>query len=176
MKKLKELILFVSDLCKDDPAYGATKLNKILFIVDFMAYSVWGDSITRARYFHLAKGPAPKEMVKAQKELIAEGRARLVERSYFGKKQKRLVTLKGPDTSIFTTEELDFVRDSIAHLQGLGATELSNWTHTLIPWVYTRDKEEIPYHTVFDMYHVPVRRDGIIWGQKELEKLSKATA
>ena len=174
MMKLKELILFVSELCKDDPEFGATKLNKILFVVDFMAYSVWGDSITGATYFHLPNGPAPKQMVKALAELAAEKRAHIEERPYFGKIQKRLVPLTGSNTRDFTKEQLDFVGDAIAHLKGLGAADLSNWTHTLMPWVYTRDKEEIPYNTVFNMFKVPVRRDGIIWGQKELEKLGAA--
>jgi len=174
MKKLKELILFVSDLCKDDSEYGATKLNKILFLVDFFAYSAYGKSITGATYFHLANGPAPKEMLRAQNALIAEGRADINERPYFGRTQKRLVALEGADMSIFTADELALVKDVICHLRGIGGKRLSEWSHELIPWLYTRDKEDIPYYTVFDLYSVPVRRDGIVWGQKELESLGKA--
>ncbi len=173
MKKLKELILYVSELCKDDPEYGATKLNKILFVVDFMSYSIYGNSITGSTYFHLPKGPAPKEMVKAQEQLIAEGRATIEERPYYGRIQKRLVALTVSDTTIFSPPELALVRDGVTQLRGIGATDLSNWTHTLTAWVNTRDREVIPYHTVFDMYRVPVRRDGVIWGQKELDRLSK---
>jgi hypothetical protein len=37
-EKLRELILYVSTLSKDDDNFGATKLNKLLFYADFLAY------------------------------------------------------------------------------------------------------------------------------------------
>jgi len=168
MKKLKELVLYVSETCKDDPEFGAIKLNKILFLADFFAYSAFGKSISGATYFHISNGPAPKQMLAAQEELFAEGRAKIEERQYFGKTQKRIVTLKGPNTSIFSAAELSLVQDVITHLRGIGGKQLSDWTHTLIPWLYTKDREDIPYNTVFTMFNVPVRIDGIIWGQKEV--------
>lgn len=168
MKKLKELVLYVSEASKDDPEFGATKLNKVLFLADFLAYSAFGNSISGATYFHISNGPAPKQMLAAQEGLIAEGRATIEQRQYFGKTLKRLVALKGPDTSIFTADELNLVQDVITHLRGIGGKQLSDWTHTLIPWLYTKDREDIPYNTVFTMFNVPVRRDGIIWGQTEL--------
>jgi uncharacterized phage-associated protein len=172
MKKLKELVLYVSEASREDPEFGATKLNKILFFVDFLAYSAFGHPISGATYFHLSNGPALRQMLAAQDALIAEGRATIEEQPYFGKMLKRMVALKGPDTSIFTAEELKLVQDVIVHLRGIGGKQLSDWTHTLIPWLYSEDKEDIPYNTVFTMFNVPVRRDGVIWGQKELEARS----
>ena len=36
-ERLGELILYVADKCADDPRFGATKLNKILWWSDFQA-------------------------------------------------------------------------------------------------------------------------------------------
>jgi len=55
--KMAELILYVSDRCQLDPAYGSTKLNKILFYADFLYYAKHGTSITGQEYMRLDKGP-----------------------------------------------------------------------------------------------------------------------
>ena len=36
--KLKELMLYVADKCSQDPNFGATKLNKILWWANFLAF------------------------------------------------------------------------------------------------------------------------------------------
>jgi len=170
-KKLKELILYIAEVCKNDSEFGATKLNKILFVIDFYAYSVLGRPITEATYFHLPKGPAPKQLLVAQEELIAEGRATIEKRAFFGKTQKRLIPLRGPNISMFLKDELNLIEDAIKATGGLNGRELSDWTHRLTPWMLTEEKEEIPFFTVFTMFEKPVGRDGLAWGTKELEKL-----
>lgn len=169
--KLKELILYVAEVCKNDSSFGATKLNKILFVIDFYAYSVLGHSITEATYFHLPKGPAPKQLLGVQDELICEERAIMEERPFYGRTQKRLVPLQGPNSSIFQKDELNLIEEAIKGTCGFNAIELSDWTHRLLPWMLTEYKEEIPFYTVFTMFDVPVGRDGLAWGTQELEKL-----
>lgn len=174
MRKLKELTLHISDVCQDDPEFGATKLNKILFVSDFFAYSVFGKSITGENYFHLPKGPAPKKMKRIQAELIVEGRAEIVDRPYFGRTQKRLVPKKGANTTLFEQEELDLVKDVVNSMRGITAKEISDWIHQLLPWLLTEDREDIPYHTTFAMFHVPTSRPGLIWGLNRLMQLKES--
>jgi len=171
MKKLKELILHIAETCKDDPEFGATKLNKILFFADFLAYGINQKSITGEKYYHLPNGPTPKKLKRAQEELKSSGRAKIEERPYFGRTQKRLIPLQGPDTSMFDQEELDIVDMSIKLLQGLNASQVSDATHRLLPWLLTESDEEIPYHATFSMFLVPVRQEGITWAHEELERL-----
>ena len=45
--RLLELILYVAEKCQDDPKFGATKLNKILWWADFLAYAQHGTPITQ---------------------------------------------------------------------------------------------------------------------------------
>ncbi|MHA1331779.1 MAG: Panacea domain-containing protein [Candidatus Hodarchaeales archaeon] len=171
MRKLRELVLHIAEICKNDPEFGATKLNKILFFADFYAYSVFGKSITEEKYFHLPKGPAPKRMKQVEEELKSSGRAKIEERLYFGKKQRRLVPQADANTSIFQQKELDLVTDVIEALRGINASDISAWTHKLLPWLLTNDREEIPYNTAFSMYHVPTSKRGLNWGEKRLKEL-----
>jgi hypothetical protein len=61
-EKLRELILYVSTLSENDPNIGATKLNKLLFYTDFLAYQKFGSAITGQEYQALRQGPAPKRL------------------------------------------------------------------------------------------------------------------
>jgi hypothetical protein len=173
--KLKELSLYVAEKSKEDPSFGATKLNKILFIADFHFYGLTGKAITEAEYVHRDKGPAPRRMPIILENLEAEGRAIIEERSSWGYKQKRLVPLKGPDTSSFSGDELSFVDAVITFFSSYNATDLSLWTHKLTNWLSTTEGEAIPYPSVFLMYDLPVEKAGIDWAREELKRL-QATA
>ncbi|MDQ3524454.1 MAG: Panacea domain-containing protein, partial [Chloroflexota bacterium] len=59
-------MLYVAQRSKDDPFFGATKLNKIVYHVDFGAYRRWLRPITGHAYFRLKEGPAPQALVKVR--------------------------------------------------------------------------------------------------------------
>jgi hypothetical protein len=173
-KKLKELILYIAEKCKDDASFGATKLNKILFISDFNCFGLSGHSITDSKYMHKPNGPVAKRTLPAIHALIEEGRAKEVEDTYFGHVRRRVVPLTGSNTSMFSEDELSLVEDAIEKTRYLTATELSQWTHTLIPWLITTEGEEIPYSSVFVINDLPVESEGIRWARKRLAELERA--
>jgi hypothetical protein len=41
-EKFKELVLYLAEKCETDPSFGVTKLNKLLYYCDFVAYSELG--------------------------------------------------------------------------------------------------------------------------------------
>jgi hypothetical protein len=148
--KFKELMLYIADQCQGDPYFGATKLNKILFFSDFFAYALYGQPITGAMYQRLEKGPAPKQLLPSQKELIGEKRAEVIERMRFNRKQKRLIAKVAPRLSRFTPDEIALVDHIMEWLAGKTALETSNVSHdTCLGWQLAGDKQEIPYEAVF---------------------------
>jgi hypothetical protein len=44
--KLKELVVYLSSLSEGDEYWGAVKLNKLLFYIDFVASRRFGKSVT----------------------------------------------------------------------------------------------------------------------------------
>src|ERR1039458_8064113 len=100
-EKFTELVLYVADQSADDPGFGATKLNKILFFSDFLSYAQRGKSITGAVYQKLPYGPAPRPLVPIQEQLVASGDADLVPADRFGHVQKRLVARRDPNVDLF---------------------------------------------------------------------------
>ena len=61
MRKLGEMIILIAEKSASDAFFGATKLNKILFLIDFNAFALWGRSSSGTIYQHLQFGPVPSD-------------------------------------------------------------------------------------------------------------------
>jgi Protein of unknown function (DUF4065) len=147
--KLKELILYISKKCENHTKFGATKLNKILFYADFMAYAQRGRAVTGATYFKLPMGPAPKKLIPAIKALEKSGDIVLQERRIFSRTQKRWIALREPDLSLFDGFEIALVDEVIEALKERNAESVSDLSHEFVGWQIVKEEEEIPYETVF---------------------------
>lgn len=145
LDRLKELIVYIAERCKDDPRFGAIKLNKILYYADTGAYLRLGKPITEATYQHLPEGPAPRELLIAQRELLDDGAVGQEQRVYYNHVQKPLVARRGPDLSHFDQSELDIVDEVIKDLWNMNGKEASDRTHQEWGWRLTADGDEIPY-------------------------------
>lgn len=144
-EKMAELILYVSDRCQLDPAYGATKLNKILFYADFQHYAKHGKSITGQEYMRLNQGPVPRHLVPIRKRLVATHELVVRELPYGTRRQKRPISLRDADLSGFNGEEIATVDAVIHQLWGMTAGEVSEKSHRFEGWKLARDRETIPY-------------------------------
>lgn len=159
-QKFKELVLHIASKSQDDPKFGATKLNKILFFSDFLAYAHLGTAITGAEYQRLAKGPAPRAMVPVRNEMLENGDIRIEEREYFGRQQSRVVPLRLPTHSVFTMNEIALVDNIIEQLRHHDAVSISDLSHEAsMAWQAAFDGETIPYSTVFVSVRPPTPSD-----------------
>jgi antitoxin SocA-like protein len=149
-KRFKELVLYVSQKCANDPTFGATKLNKILFYADFLAYANLGEPITGFEYQKLRWGPAPRRLIPVQAEMIERGELVLQPVHLLGGKiQKRTINLRNPDLSVFKAEEIALVDEVIEALQSARAEAVSELSHRLVGWKVVQEGESIPYNTIF---------------------------
>lgn len=147
--KLGELILYISAQSEDDPRYGATKLNKILFWSDFIAYGQTGKSITGQPYQRLKWGPAPRRLLPVRNALKDAEALAIQTRDYGGNKQERPIALRVADLSAFTGEEIALVQRTIKDLWDGNATEVSELSHRTSAWQLAHDGEDIPLESVF---------------------------
>ncbi|NOY30424.1 MAG: SocA family protein, partial [Planctomycetes bacterium] len=128
-----------------DGPFGATKLNKLLFFSDFLAYRKFGKSITGHPYQKLNKGPAPRALVPIREQLEAEEAIALAERDYHGYPQKRVLALREADLSRFSSDEIALVTALIEEYWGRTATQLSDLSHEFRGWQLAEYGEDIPY-------------------------------
>src|SRR5690349_20186889 len=96
--RFKELILYICQKCATDPKFGATKLDKLLYFSDFLAYAQLGELITGFEYRRLPNGPAPRRFVSVRDDMVARrdlGFQTVPVRG--GRTQNRAINLRTPD-------------------------------------------------------------------------------
>ncbi|HXZ79542.1 MAG TPA: Panacea domain-containing protein [Terriglobales bacterium] len=148
--KLAELILYISQKCATDPKFGAVKLNKILYLSDFLAFGNWGEAITAVPYQHLRMGPAPARLLPIREELQKSGKLVLQTLPLkSGKRQVRTVNLVDPDLKVFSGREIALVDSIIADLWNMDAEESSEFSHRFVGWKMTKEGDPIPYGSIF---------------------------
>lgn len=171
--KLQELILYISQKCEDDPRFSDTKLNKILFLADFRAYGYRGESITGSQYIHNHYGPTARAMMPARNKLEEAGRFHMEERRFFEQKQNRPIANSNPNLAVFEKDEIELVDQIIEEFWDYTANQLSEETHTYIPWMVTEQGEEIPYNAVYVLKEVPVGKADLLWAEKVLAEIDQ---
>lgn len=148
-QKFKELVLYLAEKSADDPSFGDTKLNKLLFFSDFLAYAVYGRPITGAVYQKLEHGPAPRRLLPARRELVEARDATVVKR---GRAYARTVTVnrRPADTRLFDPDELDLVDEIVELLRTHDATDVSDFSHQFSAgWKLGKPGDDIPYDSIF---------------------------
>ena len=168
VEKMGELILYFSDKSCDDPYFGSTKLNKLLFLADFWAYAHLGKSITGVTYVHQEHGPtpAPKLFLEVRNTLVSGGRLNMRQEDTFRGLRSRPQALQPPKTECFTSKELDVCNAALDELRHMSAVEASVWSHDFLGWRFTDEGQEIPYSSVFLWRKEPVTVGDLDWARK----------
>lgn len=148
-ERLRELILYIAEKSKDDPKFGATKLNKLLFYADFIFFAQNGRPLTRAQYKKLPRGPVPTSVNELKVEMERAGDATVVNEGLAPYIRERVFPLREARVDdYFTPSEIALVDEVIRTLRDLNASETSEMSHDFA-WQITGDYELIPYDAVF---------------------------
>jgi hypothetical protein len=148
-KKFRELILYIAKKCADDPDFGKTKLNKILFYSDFLAFFRTGELITGQEYMRIQHEPGPRKLKPTLERMEEKGDLKIRRERKFDLHRERVLALREPNLADFSDQHLDIVDQVIQLLWGRTNTEVSQLSHANIGWKLARHKETIPYETVF---------------------------
>jgi len=147
--KFKELVLYIAGKCSDDPDYGATKLNKILFYSEFHSYGKYGESITKMPYFRLENGPAPKYMKPIRDQMLEDKEIVIHLKPRFSYTQHRVVPLREANLQKLNARDITIVDEVISALRGVNADRVSRYSHLEVGVHVASEREEIPYQSVF---------------------------
>lgn len=139
--KTKQLILYLAS--KGD--VGKTKLMKLLYLVDFIAYEKRGKPITNDTYEHWDLGPVPRNIWKKFNELTSKILEQEVHERNTGKYHK-LVPKIAPNIAVFTKAEREVIESVIEEYGNLHQRELVQIVNKELPYRITQKDEVIPYH------------------------------
>ena len=169
--KLCELMLYIALRSEGDPHFGSTKLNKLLFACDFLAFRNLGESITNEAYQKLPHGPAARAYLPIVKALQAKGDAVVTPVSKLSYRQDRLVPLRDPDLSCFSAIQIALVDEVLEHWRAATAKQIEDWSHEFPGWQAAAPGESIPYETVFIGERRPMSLEEAQFGEQLADEL-----
>lgn len=166
-RKFKALVHYVCDQCADPTMLGATKLNKVLWYSDTLAYRLRGKSISgETVYIKRQYGPVPKQILQTLEELERGGALKIRETPYFNKKKREFIALESSDPSVFTDEERDIIDIVISAIcKDHTASSISEMSHDAI-WEAAQLGEEIPIYAVLAANAAPITKQHEAWANK----------
>lgn len=147
-EKLRELILYIAALSSRDEKFGAVKLNKLLFYVDFLAYQRFGKPITGQEYQALPQGPCPRRLKPVIERMKKAGDLRELIQTRYRFRQIKPVGVRTADLGKFSKAELDLVEEVVGRFWPMNATQISDESHFFLGWKLATEGETIPYSTV----------------------------
>lgn len=166
--KLKALVHYVCWKCDNPADLGGTKLNKVLWYADMLAYMTWNRPITGETYIKRQFGPVSRHILPVLEDLEREGQIVRRQTSYYGRLKHEYIPVTTPDLSLFTAAEISLVDTCIDFVcRKHTAASISRRTHDTI-WKLAEIGEEIPYYTVWASELGEVTPEDIAWARTHL--------
>lgn len=146
LERLKNILLYMINRCDE---VFCTKMNKLLFYSDFLAYRRNRMAITGLSYKALEFGPVPErwDRVYSQFDEMAQE-----PRSYNEKEGIVLVSEAVADTSFFSESELEIMDEVCAKFAKYSSSEISAISHEEKAWLECNEgHKRIPFRYAFEL-------------------------
>ena len=141
-EKYKNAILFFSERISH---LGKTKLNKLLYFLDFDHYEKHGKPVTGDIYINNDLGPVPSNIDEVLTEMEAGKLINITPEAVIDYVRYHLVPLTHHNSSAFKADEMEMLCNVADKWANHTAREMVIASHGEAPWIATRKGEEIPY-------------------------------
>ncbi len=149
INKFKNVLLYILERCAGKPNVGETVLYKLLYFSDFNYYELYEEHLTGAKYRKLPYGPAPQKLDTIIGQMIEKGQLQRVKTEYHGYPQTRYLPLEKADLTELRASEKEIIDRVIEQMSDWSAAAISNYSHKDMPWLASKEGEEINYELVF---------------------------
>lgn len=149
LQKFKEVLLYILNKVGSRPNIGQTVIYKLLYFIDFDFYEKFEEQLTGARYIKNRYGPTPVEFKKITEEMEQKGEIEKVKSRYFQYDQKKYLPRREPDLSKLSAQEIKHIDEVLARFSDKNAQELTEYSHSDVPWRVHKSGEIITYESVF---------------------------
>jgi len=170
INKLKQMIVFISKANEDNPRFGSTVLNKMLWYSDFYWFGYTGKSISNDNYVKREFGPTPQNFLQARRDLIESGILTIEDVSFYGKPQKRPIVKHDYEDDLLSKDEKDFIMDVVKQFRYMTGKEISEASHT-VPWQIADEGDIIPYETIHGQYKNFIPKTTFEWAMGVIKEL-----
>jgi hypothetical protein len=172
--KFKTLVHYICWRCEDPDKLGAIKLNKVLWFADTIAFCKTGKPITGVQYVKQKFGPVPKPILPILRELATERKLLIQDIPFYGKTKRHYISLRDPDFSTFTAEQLEIIDDVLKTIVFEHSAEsISDLTHDRV-WKLAEVGETIPHFAALACQLGKINEDDIAWAKTRLDAYNAA--
>ncbi len=149
VNKFKNVLLYILERCAGKPNVGETVLYKLLYFSDFNYYELYEEHLTGAQYRKLPFGPVPQKLDTIIGQMIEKGQLQRVKTIYHGYPQTRYLPLEKADLTELKASEKEIIDRVIEQMSDWSAAAISNYSHKDMPWLASKEGEEMNYELAF---------------------------
>ncbi|MFV7235266.1 type II toxin-antitoxin system antitoxin SocA domain-containing protein [Flavobacterium sp. ZB4R12] len=149
ISKFKNVLLYILERCAGKPNVGETVLYKLLYFSDFNYYELYEEHLTGANYSKLPFGPVPQNLDTIINQMIDFNQIQRIKSVYHGFPQTRYLPLEKADLTALKASEKEIIDRVIEQMSDWSASAVSNYSHKDIPWMASKDGEDINYELAF---------------------------
>lgn len=171
--KLARLVHYICSQVSDYKRLSKTKIHKILWFADRDFMFSHHRTISGAAFIKMPHGPVAKSLDEVLNKLV-ENKA-ILHKVFVnhGYEQNSFISLKEPDISIFSAEEISVLDQYIEAVKKMSASEISAISHDT-DWEIAVMGEAMPAELVFnDEIREPTQED-IEWAVNAVKRLEVA--
>ena len=149
VNKFKNVLLYILERCAGKPNVGEPVLYKLLYFCDFNYYELHEEHLTGARYRKLPYGPVPQKSDTIINQMLEKGQIQRLKTEYYNKTQTRYIPLVKADLTGLKASEKEVIDRVIQQLSDWSAAAISNYSHKDMPWLASKEGEDINYELAF---------------------------
>ena len=149
VNKFKTVLLYILERCAGKPNVGETVLYKLLYFSDFNYYELYEEHLTGASYRKLPFGPVPQSLDTIINQMMDNGQLQRIKTAYHGYPQTRYLPLEKADLTVLLASEKEVIDRVIEQMSDWSAAAISNYSHRDMPWLASKEGEEINYELAF---------------------------
>ena len=149
INKFKNVLLYILERCAGKPNVGETVLYKLLYFADFNYYELYEEYLTGANYKKLPYGPVPQNLETIIAQMINANQIQRIKTERRGYPQTRYLPLEKSNLTELKASEKEVLDRVIEQMSDWSASAVSNYSHKDIPWMASKDGEEINYELAF---------------------------
>ena len=147
--KVEQLLLYIFQKVADKPNVGETVLHKLLYFIDFDHYEIHEEPLMGCRYVRNHYGPTVVGLDQWLADMVIRGDIEPVDRIVYEYRQRGYKSLRDPDMSGFSEEQISHVDSVLERLSDMTAKAISDFSHGDYPWMAASDGEILDYEAVF---------------------------
>ena len=149
VNKFKNVLLYILERCAGKPNVGETVLYKLLYFSDFNYYELYEEHLTGAKYRKLPYGPVPQKLDTIIGQMMEKGMIQRIKTEYFHKLQTRYIPLVKANLTELKASEKEVIDKVIEQMSDWSASAISSYSHKDMPWLASKEGEEINYELAF---------------------------